>query len=217
MGMTWTKKAREEISHHIGRYDAVDLSRISFDKLAVKKNLRIKFVRSGLLYDPKKEYHLEYRCKDIDEANIILKELSYCDISGKLSINEKRNTILIYIVDVDTIIKNLKLLGANTTLKQYEKVVADKKRVGNTNRRVNFETANIKKSANASLRQLDDIKKLLKKRDLNSLDVDLRVVIKARMKHKTLSLAELAEKIGGVSKNALNHRFRKIRRMVENS
>ena len=215
MEKTWTKRAREEISHHIGRYDTVDPSRVSFDKLEVKKDLRIKFIKAGLLYDPRREYHLEYRFKNIDDANITLKELAVLNIRGKLSINEKRNVIVIYIVDVETIIKNLKMLGADNTLKQYMKVMDDKKRIGNTNRRVNFETANIKKSANASLKQLDDIKKLLKKRDLNSLDTDLRVAIKARTKYKTLSLAELAEKIGGVSKNALNHRFMKIRRMVE--
>ena len=215
MDKTWTKRAREEISHHIGRYDTVDSSRVSFDKLEIKKDLRFKFIKAGLLYDPIREYHLEYRFKNIDAANITLKELAILDIRGKLSINEKRKAIVIYIVDVETIIKNLKMLGANNTLKQYMKVMDDKKRIGSINRRVNFETANIKKSANASLKQLDNIKKLLKKRDLNSLDTDLRVAIKARTKYKTLSLAELAEKIGGVSKNALNHRFMKIRKMVE--
>lgn len=99
-------------------------------------------------------------------------------------------------------------------LKQYKKVSDDKRHIGDTNRLVNFETANIKKSANASLRQLEDIKKLLKKKNINSLDRDLRIVIKGRTKYKTLSLKELADKIS-VSKNALNHRFMKIRKMVE--
>lgn len=215
MEKTWTKRAREEISHHIGKVKVVDATRLSYDRIEVKKDLRIKFIKLGLLYDPKREYHLEFRFKNIDDANDTLKELISYDISGKISINEKRKVVIIYIVDLNTIIKALKLLGADTTLKAYRKVVDDKKRIGNTNRRVNFETANIKKTANAALRQLDDIKKLLKKRDLDTLDVDLRVAIKARTKYKTLSLAELAEKIGNISKNALNHRFMKIRRMIE--
>lgn len=215
MEKTWTKRAREEISHHIGKVKVVDATRLSYDRIEVKKDLRIKFIKLGLLYDPKREYHLEFRFKNIDDANDTLKELISYDISGKISINEKRKVVIIYIVDLNTIIKTLKLLGADTTLKAYRKVVDDKKRIGNTNRRVNFETANIKKTANAALRQLDDIKKLLKKRDLDTLDVDLRVAIKARTKYKTLSLAELAEKIGNISKNALNHRFMKIRRMIE--
>ena len=214
MEKSWTYKAREEISHHIGRKSKVDISRISYDKIEVKKDLRIKFMNHGFLHNPSREYRIEFRFKDIDEANDTLRELATYDISGKISINDARKVVIIYVVDKNTILDALRLLGAVKTLKQYKKVSDDKRHIGDTNRLVNFETDNIKKSANASLRQLEDIKKLLKKKNINSLDRDLRIVIKGRTKYKTLSLKELADKIS-VSKNALNHRFMKIRKMVE--
>lgn len=215
MENSWTKKAREEISHHIGKNKKIDNARIVYDELEVKRDLRIKFIEAGLLNDPHREYRLEFRFKNLVTANTTIKRLGSYDISGKLSINDKRKVVIVYIVDATTIMTTLKLLGANETLKAYKKIVEERKQIAYTNRRVNFETANIRKSANASLNQLEDIKKLLKKRDINSLDRDLRVVIKARNKYKTSSLAELAEKVG-ISKNALSHRFMKIRRMVEN-
>ena len=214
MKNTFTERVREEISHHIGNIKEVDTVRISYDKLEVKKDLRLKFLKCGVVYEPTHGYHLEYRFKNVDEANETLKELVSFDIEGKLSIDEKRKYAIIYMVDAGNIMETLNILGASLSLKYYKKVVNNKKRIGDTNRIVNFETANIKKSANAILKQLDDIKKLLKKYDIRALDTDLKVVIKARNKYKSLNMSELAKKIG-ISKSALNHRFIRIRKMGE--
>ena len=210
---TWTKKAKEEISHHVAKNKILKSSKISYNEIEVKRSLREKFLEHGMICEPSYGYHLEYRFKNIDDANDTLDELMIFDISGKISINEKRNDVTIYIVDAETVMKTLKILGANATLKEYKRTVDEKKKIADTNRKVNFETANIKKTANAAIRQLDDIKKLLKKYDLNSLDSDLRIVVKTRNKYKRLSLSELAEKIG-VSKSVINHRFIKIRKMI---
>lgn len=214
MKNTFTERVREEISHHIGKVREVDTVRLSYDKLEVKKDLRLKFIKCGVVYEPTHGYHLEYRFKSVDEANDTLKELVGFDIEGKLSIDERRKYAIIYIVDANTIMEALNILGASLSLKYYKKVVDEKKRIADTNRIVNFETANIKKTANAILRQLDDIKKLLKKYDIRALDADLKVVIRARNKYKSLNMEELAKKIG-ISKSALNHRFIRIRKMGE--
>ena len=213
MKISFTKKVREEISHHIGKFKTVEESRLTFDRLEIKKDLRLKFIRCGMIYDPKRGYHLEYRFKTIDEANITQKELATLDIEGKMSLSEERKVALIYIVDSKTIMEVLKQLGALKSLKEYTKVINEKRKIGNTNRIVNFETANIKKSANATLKQLEDIKKLQKKYDINTLDNDIRLVIKARTKYKTLGLTELADKLK-ITKSALNHRFIKIRKLI---
>ena len=214
MKNTFTERVREEISHHIGKNKELDESRLSYDNLEVKKDLRLKFIKCGVVYEPTRGYHLEYRFKSVDEANDTLKELVGFNIEGKLSIDEKRKYAIIYIVDANTIMETLSVLGASLSLKYYKKVVDEKKRIANTNRIVNFETANIKKTANAILRQLDDIKKLLKKYDIRALDADLKIVIRARNKYKSLNMEELAKKIG-ISKSALNHRFIRIRKMGE--
>ena len=214
MKNTFTERVSEEISHHIGKVKVVDEARLSYDKLEVKKDLRLKFLKCGVVYEPTHGYHLEYRFKSVAEANDTLKELISFDIDAKLSIDDRRNYAIIYIVDANTIMETLNILGAGLSLKYYKKVVDNKKKRGDTNRIVNFETANIKKTANAILKQLDDIKKLLKKYDIRALDTDLKIVIRARNKYKSLNMSELAKKIG-ISKSALNHRFIRIRKMGE--
>ena len=214
MKTSFTHKIKDEIKHHIGVDEEINVSRLEYDKIEVKKDLRIKFIKYGMVYSPSSCHHLEFRFKSIDTANYTLKELMMFDIEGRLSINEKKKVIILYIVDAKTIMDTLNVLGAVKSLKEYKKVVDYKTKVKDTNRKVNFETANIKRAANASIRQLDDIKKLLKKYDINNLDKDLKVVVKARLKYKTLSVSELATKIGNVSKNVLNHRFRKIRKII---
>lgn len=214
MKNTFTERVREEISHHIGKTREVDEVRLSYDKLEVKKDLRLKFLKCGMVYEPTRGYHLEYRFKSVDEANDTLKELVGLDIEGKLSIDDRRKYAIIYIVDANTIMKTLSILGASLSLKYYKRIVDNKKRRGDTNRIVNFEAANIRKTANAILKQLDDIKMLLKKHDIRALDTDLKVVIRARSKYKSLNMTELAKKIG-ISKSALNHRFIRIRKMGE--
>ena len=83
-----------------------------------------------------------------------------------------------------------------------------------TNRLVNFETANIKRSTDASLKQLKLIERLLKRYKINSLDDDIKIIVKARLKYKMVSMTELAEKIGNISKSAINHRFIKIKSLL---
>ena len=107
----------------------------------------------------------------------------------------------------------MKLLGCQDTLKTYKKVYEYKKRAKETNRQVNFEAANIKRSADAALEQVNLIEKLLKKKKIETIDVDLRTVIRARMKYKRISMSELAEKIN-ISKSAINHRFIRIRKLL---
>lgn len=212
MEKTFTKKVKEEVEKHVEKNEVIDLSKASFDKVLVKKDLRKKFLKYGIVYDPNTGHHLEYNFNNLDYANMTIKELSIYDISGKLSITSKKRYI-VYIVDSATIMRLLKLLGASNSLKEYEKIYDYKKKVVITNRKVNFETANIKKSVNAAYSQLEVIELLLKKKKMSELDDNIKEVIRARKKYKTASMPELAEKMD-ISKSALNHRFIKIRKMI---
>ena len=119
-----------------------------------------------------------------------------------------------YLADNKSVMELLKILGAKKSLNKYEKIVQKKNKISNINRIVNFETANIKKSVDASLKELDDIKKLLKIYKFKDLDYRLQEVITARRKYKTLSLSELAKKMGNISKNTLSKRFNKIKLLL---
>lgn len=213
MKTTFTKKVKDEVSKHIKKNYQVDLSKASYDKLEVKKDLRLKFLKCGMLYDPNNAHHLEFRFKNLKVANTTLQELSIYGIPGKISINDDRQIAVVYVGDALNIMTLMKLLGCQDTLKTYKKVYEYKQRAKETNRQVNFEAANIKRSADAALEQVNLIEKLLKKKKIETIDVDLRTVIRARMKYKRISMSELAEKIN-ISKSAINHRFIRIRKLL---
>ena len=213
MKSTFTKKVKDEVEKHINKNYQVDLSKASFDKLEIKKDLRLKFLKCGMLYDPNNAHHLEFRLRNIKVANTTLQELSIYGIPGKISINDDKNVAVVYIGDAQNVMSLMKLLGCQSTLKTYKKVYEYKMRAKETNRQVNFEAANIKRSADAALEQVRMIERLLKKKKLETIDADLRTVIKARMKYKRISLSELAEKIN-ITKSAINHRFIRIKKML---
>ena len=213
MKTTFTKKVKDEVSKHIKKNYQVDFSKASYDKLEVKKDLRLKFLECGMLYDPNNAHHLEFRFKSLKAANITLQELSIYGIPGKISINDDRKVAVVYVGDASNVMALMKLLGCQDTLKTYKRVYEYKKRAKETNRQVNFEAANIKRSADAALEQVNLIEKLLKKKKIETIDVDLRTVIRARMKYKRISMSELAEKIN-ISKSAINHRFIRIRKLL---
>lgn len=211
---TFTRKVKDEIERHVEKNLKLDLSKASFDKVVVKKDLRVKFLRHGTIYNPENGHHLEYSFKDHQTANTTIKELALYDIEARLSVNNQ-DRYIVYIVDEDTIMNLLKLLGADSTYKEYKKIAKKKSDVKKAHALVNFEAANIKKAANAGLAQLDDIKTLLKKKKFEYLDDNLKEVIKMRQKYPYDTLSELAIKLGNVSKSALNHRFIKIRNLVK--
>ena len=89
-----------------------------------------------------------------------------------------------------------------------------------TNRLNNCEQANTDKIFMTANKQIKDIEKLYELDVIDMLDEKLREVIEYRMKYKESSLSELADIISletgtEISKSGLNHRFRKIKEILE--
>ena len=211
---SFNKDVKNEIKKHVSNSFKFSFVKASYDLTEVKKDLRKKFIDSGFVYNPEIGHHLEYKFKELNDANITLQELSICGVPSKISYKEKMNCYYVYITDAKNIIKVLKVLGANNSLKHYKEIYEYKLKAKDTNRKVNFEAANIKRTTDASIKQLKLIEKLLKKRKISELDDDIKVVVKARLKYKMASMNELSEKIGNISKSAINHRFIKIKKIL---
>ena len=91
------------------------------------------------------------------------------------------------------------------------------KEVRNTvNRRVNCETANIKKTADASSRQMEDIYLLRDTYGLKNLPEKLREVAEVRLEYPEATLQELGEMLSvPVGKSGVNHRLRKLSELAD--
>ena len=84
------------------------------------------------------------------------------------------------------------------------------------NRLVNCDTANLKKSVNASLKQIENIKLIDAKIGLEKLPVRLREVARLRLENPDSSLKELGEMMATpMGKSGVNHRLRKIEAIAE--
>ena len=88
-----------------------------------------------------------------------------------------------------------------------------------TNRLNNCEQANVDKSLSASQEQLELIKEIKKICDFDLLDDKLKVICIYKEKYPESSMAELAEIISSetenvITKSCVNHRFRKLRDIV---
>lgn len=88
-----------------------------------------------------------------------------------------------------------------------------------TNRLNNCEQANIDKIVFSSNEQLENIKKLKARTDYDLLDDKLKEVCLYKEKYPESSMGELAEIISietnkKITKSGINHRFRKIKEIV---
>ena len=109
------------------------------------------------------------------------------------------------------IVDILNVMEAYVSLMDMENVRILKDMRNDINRRVNCETANIKKTVNAARRQIEDIEYIEKTKGLKYLNDSLRQLAELRLEEPDANLAELGEMLNPpVSKSGVNHRLRKI-------
>jgi len=75
-------------------------------------------------------------------------------------INKTKNGFKVYIKDGDSIFEVLGLIGAHNSLLKFEDIRVVKDVRNNVNRMVNCETANLSKTIDASIRNINSIKYL---------------------------------------------------------
>ncbi len=114
------------------------------------------FLGGGSISNPEKTYHLEFVTHDQDYAN----ELSDLINSYKLNskVIQRKNSFVIYLKEGEQIVDLLNIIGAHNALLELENIRIMKEMRNNVNRIVNCETANLSKTVNAAVRQVESIK-----------------------------------------------------------
>ena len=86
----------------------------------------------------------------------------------------------------------------------------------NINRIVNCETANLNKTINASIKQVNNIQYIDSRIGIEKLPENLRELAKLRLENRDASLKELGSMLNPpVGKSGVNHRFRRIEKIAE--
>ena len=102
-------------------------------------------------------------------------------------------------------------MEAHVALMDLENVRILKEMRNSVNRKVNCETANLKKTVSAAVKQIEDIKFIRDKVGLSVLSDNLEEMARLRLDNPDASLKELGEMLTpAVGKSGVNHRLRKI-------
>jgi len=174
-----------------------------------KAFLRGAFLSGGAISDPEKTYHLEITSRNLNVAKLIKKMLLSFDLNAKII--KRKGSYVIYLKEGENIVDFLNIIGAHSSLLELENIRILKEMRNNVNRMVNCETANLEKTVNASVRQIENIKFLISRNKLKDLPESLREIAELRLKYSDASLAELGQHLTpALGKSGVNHRLRKI-------
>ncbi|WP_346870003.1 DNA-binding protein WhiA [Clostridium sp. UBA5119] len=172
------------------------------------------FLGGGSISNPEKTYHLEFVTHDQDYAN----ELSDLINSYKLNskVIQRKNSFVIYLKEGEQIVDLLNIIGAHNALLELENIRIMKEMRNNVNRIVNCETANLSKTVNAAVRQVESIKLIESEIGLDRLPKNLKEVAKLRLAFPDESLKELGAMLNPpVGKSGVNHRLRRIEKIAD--
>lgn len=205
--MLKAKDCIEEVDIQNGEINIKNLEDINENsKRAI---IRGSFLGSGSINNPEKKYHLEINLSNKINLDYLFKIISSMNIKcKKLELDKKYS---IYLKDGEEISLLIALMGANKSVLNFEDIRVQREMRGKVNRIVNCQTANLNKTINASVEQIEAIKKLQNSNKFNKLDENLREIALLRLEYPDMSLVELGKKLKNpVGKSGVNYRLKKI-------
>ena len=179
-----------------------------------KAYIRGAFLGGGSISNPEKTYHLEFVTHSEEYALDLCKLINTFGLNSKVI--QRKNSFIIYIKEGEQIVDLLNIVGAHSCLLELENIRIMKEMRNNVNRLVNCETANLSKTVNAAVRQVESIKLIQREIGLKRLPKNLREVAELRLNYPDESLKDLGEMLDPpVGKSGVNHRLRKIEKIAE--
>lgn len=177
---------------------------LNFDELK-KAYIRGNYLGAGSINTPKNKYHLEIIYYNEQYAKITLRLLEQYNINAKILDRT------LYFKDGGEISNFLALIGASHSMLKFEEIRVLKEMKNNVNRLVNCETANLNKTINSSVKQINIIKQLKKSGKFNKIPENLKELAILRESNPNATLEELGKMLSTpISKSSVSHRFKKL-------
>ena len=220
------KNKKEEILKDLSiidndnKYLSIPKEYIISDEEETRAYLKGLFVVCGSVNDPKKSrYHLEFVVDSNIYANFIKELLDNFNLNAKVIKRTKNYTV--YVKEAEKISDFLRVIKAYNAVMYFEDIRIYRDHKNMTNRLNNCEQANMDKIFLTASSQIKDIEKLKEYDMIDLLDEKIQELIEYRLKYPESSLQELSEIISletgnKITKSGLNHRFRKIKEIVNN-
>lgn len=171
--------------------------------------IRGAFLAAGSISDPNKGYHFEIVCDTMAQAKLLQKAMKVFEVEAKIV--ERTGKFVVYLKEGAQIVEILRVMEAAHSVMDLENIRVVKEVRGSINRKVNCETANIGKTVNAAVRQIEEIKLIDEKIGLENLPVQLQEIANIRLAYPDTPLADLGQLLDPpIGKSGVNHRFKKL-------
>ncbi|MDR7871227.1 MAG: DNA-binding protein WhiA [Tissierellaceae bacterium] len=176
--------------------------------------IRGAFLGAGSVSNPEKTYHMEFVTNNQEHSEDLSNIINSFGLNSKIVL--RKDNYVVYLKEGEQIVNLLNVMGAHQALLKFEDIRVLKDVRNNINRLVNCETANLSKTIDASLRQVENIEEIQKHMGLEKLPNKLREVAQIRLDNPDATLKEIGMMLDPpVGKSGVNHRFRKIEEIAE--
>ena len=181
----------------------------------IRAFIRGAFLGGGSISDPGKNYHMEFVTNNEEFAESLQNLINSLGFNCKIVL--RKNNYVVYLKESEQISDLLSIIGAHNALLSLQNTKIVKAMRNNVNRIVNCETANLSKTVNAAVRQVENIKFIQETIGINSLPENFQEIAKFRLECEDLTLKELGEILNPpIGKSGVNHRLRKIEEIANN-
>ena len=211
----------QQILKTLGRLDAQGSLMMGINRKILRRRcckkafLRGAFLASGYVSNPDSSYHLELVTDYEGHSRVLQSLLREFHLKGK--VNRRKSFYVLYLKGSDAIASFLQVIGAHQALLSFENTRVLKDLRNQVNRLVNFETANLNKTVDAAVKQVEDIHLIKASIGLERLPSSLKSLAELRLAYPEATLKELGAMLTPpLEKSGVNHRFRKLKDIAAN-
>ena len=218
-----TKEDRQKILDffgYTGKEISLSINFANFENTDEEENccysafVRGAFLICGNITNPEKEYHLEFNISRIKLASEFLSVLNEINLNMKTL--TRNSTQLIYCKESETIEDCLGKIGATKSFFFLMETKALKQVKNKINRRTNFEAANLSRTIEAGMAQIELIEHILSKIKITDMTEDLAELCTLRLENPEASIDELGKMMSTpLSRSAVSRRLKKLKDIKE--
>ncbi|NMB37961.1 MAG: DNA-binding protein WhiA [Firmicutes bacterium] len=188
--------------------------RVLADPCCRRAYVRGAFLSHGSITNPSKTYHLEIFTDKSKVARKVHLTINSLGLESKMTV--RKGNIIVYLKNAEQIVTLLNLMGAHNALLKFESIRVLKDMRNQVNRLVNCETANVDKTVQAAIRQIETVKSIEAHMPLSDLPPKLYEIARLRIENPYATLKELgAMTRPPISKSGVNYRFSQLIRISE--
>ncbi|MCY1714821.1 DNA-binding protein WhiA [Caproiciproducens galactitolivorans] len=182
------------------------------DECCASAFLRGAFLSCGTVTDPAKDYRLEFTVPFMNLARDLSAFISgIYELDLQPGLLNRKGAFVVYIKGGERVADFLTYMGAGNAAMELMQAKMLKEVRNNVNRKTNFETANIDKTASAAAAQIIAIEKIRNTAGLDALPEELREIADLRYRNPDMSLRELGGALSEpLSRSGVNHRLQRI-------